>query len=155
MTTKLSKAQQAERDAAIMELRSIFPPNSTVSVVLRHVSRSGMERAISVISPDLRDVSWLVARATGFKMHGAHEGLKVGGCGMDMGFHVVYSLSRTLYGAEGGYTCNGIKPYDANYNTNANYCRSNDHVNERGASSNYTPGRVHSDGGYALSSRWL
>lgn len=153
MATKLSKAQQAERDAAIVELRSTFPPNSTVTVVLRHVSRSGMERAISVIGPDLRDVSWLVARATGFKMHGKHEGLKVGGCGMDMGFHVVYTLSRTLYGD--GYTCSGIKPYDAEYNTNKGYCRSNDHVNERGVNSDYTPGRAHSDGGYALSSRWL
>jgi len=32
--------------------------------------------------------------------------LRVGGCGMDMGFHIVYSLSLALYGSanDGGYT---------------------------------------------------
>ena len=85
------------RDEALADLREIFPVGTEVRTILRHASRSGMTRAISVISPDLRDVSYLVSRVTGFKMDPKYEGLKVGGCGMDMGYHVVYSLSRALY----------------------------------------------------------
>lgn len=141
---KLTKTQQAERDLAILSLREMFPPNSTVTVLLRHVSQSGMMRAISVLHNE-RDVSWLVSRATGFKFNTRWDGLTVTGCGMDMGFHLIYSLSRALYGTPGAYVCNG--PSDG-YETR---CYSNDHSN--GAP--YVAGAVHSDGGYALYSRWL
>ena len=90
------------KDEALADLREIFPVGTEVRTILRHASRSGMTRAISVISPGLRDVSYLVSRVTGFKMDPKHEGLKVGGCGMDMGYHVVYSLSRALY-RDAGY----------------------------------------------------
>ena len=143
---RLTKTQQAERDAAIEQLRAIFPPNTTVPVVLRHVSRSGMMRAISVLTPDAVDVSWLVARATGFKFNDRYDGLTVGECGLDMGFHVVYTLARTLYGTPGAYVCNGH-----DYGSGETVCHSNDHNN----GADYTPGRVHSDGGYALTSRWV
>ena len=141
---KLTKSQQNERELAILSLREMFPPNSTVTVLLRHVSQSGMMRAISFIH-EQRDVSWLVARATGFKFNSRWDGLTVTGCGMDMGFHLVYSLSRTLYGSPGAYVCKGATDgYEGR-------CHSNDHSN--GAP--YVAGAVHSDGGYALSSRWL
>ena len=150
--SKLTKAQQAERDLAILTLREMFPPNTTVTVLLRHVSQSGMSRAISVLHNE-RDVSWLVARATGFKFNQRWGGLTVTGCGMDIGFHLVYSLSRALYGEPGAYVCNGDRGYDpVTYQSNGNTrCASNDHSN--GAP--YVAGAVHSDGGYALSSRWL
>jgi hypothetical protein len=39
--------------------------------------------------------------------NGGSRAVRVGGCGMDMGFHLVYTLSRTLYkstdGADAGY----------------------------------------------------
>jgi hypothetical protein len=28
---------------------------------------------------------------------GGYNGIKVGGCGMDMGFHVIYNISKTLF----------------------------------------------------------
>lgn len=95
MTIKRFTAE--EIDEARDSLRDYFPIGSTVSTVLRHVSRSGMERAISVLAPNCYDVSHLVARATTFNLHHKHQGLKIGGAGMDMGFHVVYDLSHTLY----------------------------------------------------------
>ena len=39
----------------------------------------------------------LVARACGFTYDRRREALKIGGCGMDMGFHVVSTLSRVLF----------------------------------------------------------
>lgn len=64
--------------------------------------------------------------------------LKVGGCGMDMGFPVVYNLSATLF--RDGFDCIGKG------------CPSNDHSN---GDRNYEPHRHAHAGGYALSSRWL
>lgn len=87
----------ADRAAAIARLREIYPVGSTVHTVIRYVSASGMTRAISVISPDLDDISHLVARATGNKIHPKHYGIRVTGCGMDMAFGLVYELGRVLY----------------------------------------------------------
>lgn len=137
MATKIS---QDERDAAIKQLRELFPIGSTVRTVLRHVSRSGMSRAISIIGPDDDDVSYLVVRATGDRFDSRYGGIKVGGCGMDMGYHLVYGLARTLY--RDGFPCAGTS------------CPSNDHSNEW-RNPDWTPGRIHSDPGYALQHRWI
>jgi hypothetical protein len=39
----------------------------------------------------------MASLATGFRLNKNGNGLVVGGCGMDMGFHAVYTLSRILY----------------------------------------------------------
>lgn len=79
------------------------------------------------------------------KIDPKHGGIKIGGCGMDMGFELVYRLSAKLYGyaSKRGYACLGER------------CLSNEHVNgpnpprgERGK------GIRHKDG-YAISQRWL
>jgi hypothetical protein len=58
----------------------------------------------------------------------------MGGAGMDMGFALVYNLSRSLY--PNGFDCIGES------------CPSNDHVNGYNRSH-------HADGGYALQQSWL
>lgn len=112
--------KQAE---SIIHLRSMVSPGDTVYTVLRHVSQSGMTRGIDVYVLGMekrgdREVPvpiWI----TGYVGHAIGDpqpldyweksrGLKIGGCGMDMGFHVVYSLSRVLFpeghdGKDGGY----------------------------------------------------
>ncbi len=139
-----------EKAKAIEQLREMFPPGSTAHTILRHCARSGMTRWISVVHND-EDVSWLVARALGEKANQQHDGIKVGGCGMDMGFHLVYSLSSVLY--PDGFDC--IDPGEG-YRRG---CPSNDHSNYRDSNE---PGRRladmprhHSSGGYAVSQRWL
>ena len=105
-----SKAAQkdCEKMEAIHNLRRLLKPGSTVWTNLRSVSSSGMSRHISLHTishgrwhgkpeTDLRDISGMVARALDYKQ-GDHDGaLVVGGCGMDMGFHVVHTLSYTLH----------------------------------------------------------
>lgn len=141
----MTEAQKAERAEAIERLREILKPGDTVHTILRHVSRSGMQRSISCIILDKdgpHEIDWLVRQAMGEKIDRTNGGIKVGGCGMDMGFHLVYSLSRTLF--RNGFRCAGEK----------RRCPSNDHSNTP-----YPPrkgGRMkHSDGGYALNHRWL
>jgi hypothetical protein len=99
-----------EAEAARSRLRELLPPGSTVYCVLRHVSRSGMSRAISfyaIVDGEPRWLSGYIARALIYEEDGKplypmskrHESSNVvGGCGMDMGFAVVYDLSYALHG---------------------------------------------------------
>ena len=88
-----------KRDA-IMRLRKLAPKGSTIYCVLRHVSRSGMSRRISFYAIHKGELVYLdgyIARLGHFKLHPTKDGLKVDGCGMDMGFHVVYSTARQVW----------------------------------------------------------
>jgi hypothetical protein len=140
MTTKVDKARQAE---AIDELRAMLPPGSEVKTILRHCSRSGMSRSISVVI-DGEDLTWLAARAMGEKFD-RYGGITRGGCGTDMGFDLVYSLSRRLY--PDGFECIGWS-YDL---PRADRCPSSDHSNHPRETFMYHSG----NGGYALKQRWL
>lgn len=109
---KLSKAKQAERDEAIQKLRAWFPKGSTVYTNVEHVSRSGMMRHISVWGyrrdeegkiamdpngePYRVHPNYAVSTALGWSM--ARDAVKVSGCGMDMCFHLVYTLSHVIHG---------------------------------------------------------
>ena len=135
METK-KQIREREQTEARDKLREMVKPGDTVQTILRHVSRSGMQRAISVVI-DGEDYSWLVARACGFTLHPKYEGLKVDGCGMDMGSSVVYELSYALH--PNGFECIGEK------------CPSNDHSN---GDRDYSP-HHHASGGYALRQGWL
>lgn len=87
---------------AIDQLRSILTPGMTVHTILRHTSRSGMQRRISavVVRPDgsIYRLDHLIAKTELFRPYGNGPGLKVQGAGMDMGFHLVYKLGRLVLG---------------------------------------------------------
>lgn len=135
--TAVRKQGQQE---AITRLRETLKPGDTVYTVVRHVSRSGMSRSISVVQlqdGEIFDWTLAVARALDERIDQNHDGVKVGGCGMDMGFHLVYELSHVLF--RDGFDCIGEG------------CPANDHNN---GDRNYAPHK-HSDPGYALKQRWL
>lgn len=142
--SRYSKAQIAEARGKLLE---ILKPGDTVYTVLRHVSRSGMRRRISLFyfkAADHGEVSplWLDGYAAQVLdlQHPADskagDGLSIDGAGMDMGFHLVYSLSRVLFN---GY-CDG-SPRG----------KRGRHVPH----SNNGPACEYRDGGYALQHRWL
>jgi hypothetical protein len=81
----------------------------TVFTVLRHVSKSGMYREISVVIPVTSingavrsfvhpsyTVSGLLNRS--YSENNGHNSVVCKGCGMDMGFDLIYNLSAVLYG---------------------------------------------------------
>lgn len=45
----------------------------------------------------IRSIGWLAARAMGDKFDSDRQGIKISGCGQDMGFALVYSLGSTLW----------------------------------------------------------
>jgi len=99
-TLTASAGKEARKQYARKMLRSMLTPGQTVHCVLRSKSASGMSRRISLFIVDsdceLRNIDNLTADATVFK-HSDKGGLVVTGCGMDMGFHLVYSLGYALW----------------------------------------------------------
>lgn len=140
----MTKAQDKrdDRDQAIESLQKLVKPGDTVFTMLRHVSQSGMSRDISLLAPITWDngrkgivnISSLAARAVGFRMAKNGNAIKMGGCGMDMGFSAVYSLGSVLYPE-------GPEAFDRN-----------------GRDRNRAPGGTGLDaidGGYSLNQAWL
>ena len=111
---KMTKKEKDEaKKHAIEFLTKTLKPGDTVYTVLKHVSQSGMTRLISayiVVDGRIVDISWHISHVLDW--HRAENGgVKVGGCGMDMGFHMVYSLSYVLFKndnnkSDAGYTLN-------------------------------------------------
>ena len=142
--THIYDTEQVEE--ARSQLRELLPPGSTVQTILRHTSRSGMTRAISPVV-DGEDISWLVVRAVpGFRFDDRYGGIKRSGCGMDMGFSLVYTLSQALY--PNGFECIGERETETGW---IKRCPSNDHSN---GDRDYSP-HHHASGGYALQQAWL
>ena len=96
---KYSKTEQAESLARLQEL---CPPGTTIYTIVRHVSRSGMSRNISLfvmVDGTPEPITFHAARVLGWPSVNRPEwALKVGGCGMDMCFHTVHSLSYAIHG---------------------------------------------------------
>jgi hypothetical protein len=108
MTKPLSKkaAAELERSEARERLLSNYlNETSTVYTVLRTRSSSGLSRTISLLvanGNEITDITYLAAKALGDKLVEAngHRAIRMQGGGMDMGFHLVYSLSSVLFAGE-------------------------------------------------------
>lgn len=112
-------------------------PGDKVHIILRNISRSGMSRRMDfyLLRKDrLIYITGHVAKLTGYRQH-TDGTLKVGGCGMDMGFAVVYDLSSRLFPR--GY-----------YLQKDEWPRNNDKIIK-------ATGIDASGGGYALTHEWI
>jgi hypothetical protein len=96
--TKTEK--QTERAEALASLKKMIKAGDTVYTTVKRVSASGMSRAIScyIVSKDKRivELDWYISRVSDRKIH-KNGGVIIGGCGMDMGFAMVYNLGRAMY----------------------------------------------------------
>ena len=156
MTTR--RYTKDETREALNYLRAELTPGRTVYTKLTHVSRSGMSLSIECYlaqgRDNLTDITWQVARATNARLDNNHGGIVTQGCGMDMGYALVYGLGRTLY--TDGVPCTGSRGYDPHtYETthDAPRCKSNEHVND--GTLPYSRDVIHRDGGYALNQIWI
>lgn len=139
----MNTKKQAQIDA-IKDLQELLKPGDTVYTQLKHVSSSGMSRIIGLVvirDNEPRHIGYLVSKALDMRYDRNKEGIKISGCGMDMGFAIVYDLGRTLF--RDGFMCAVDK--------DGKRCTSNDHSN---GDRDYTSHK-HKDGGYALNHRWL
>ena len=90
-----------ERQHALQTLKAFLNKGDTIYYNVKHVSRSGMSRNIQFfwIDTDRRParITWLMSELLGYK-HQNDGTIKVRGCGMDMGFHVISQLSVDIFG---------------------------------------------------------
>ena len=97
--TRNTKVTAEERADIITELREKLPENTTIYTTVHTVASSGMSRTMTVfavVDGDVRNLNYRVAQL-GIGKLTKDDQIRVSGAGMDMGFHVVYSLSRVLY----------------------------------------------------------
>ena len=94
------KYSKDEIENARKNLKELLKPGDTVYTILRHVSRSGMSRSISMFvvkKNEHIDVTYWASRVLEDRIDQRNNGIVTTGCGMDMGFHLVYNLSWTLF----------------------------------------------------------
>lgn len=131
--TKKEARELHER--AINRLRSVIKPGDTIDCILRNCSASGMTRQISLYhkGENITFEAASVLEENPYNEFRGQRAIKVGGCGMDMGFDLVYRLSRRLFP-------DGFIPAEAGRTTGRNGTDAAD---------------LDTDGGYALTHRWL
>ena len=119
LTDKQLVAAQLESEAKA-HLIELFAGDDkpNIRTVIRHVSSSGMSRDISVFyakDNQILNITYSVAKAIGWQLveRNGSRAIKVGGCGMDMGFHLVYTLSSVLY--------RGTTEFDPGYHLSQNW----------------------------------
>ena len=151
-----------EQEEFIARLRETLKPGDTVYTTVKHVSRSGMQRSINVFFIEKDTPRWLsywVAKALGWGFDDKREAVKVGGCGMDMGFHLVYELSGLLF--PDGFDCVGGKCPSADHSNRLKPPKGTclDHVKrENGVCHDKNCKPWHHEkhqGAYALKQRWI
>lgn len=126
----MAKVSKQEYQEQLDRLKEWLPPGSTLYTILEHVSRSGMQRTIRVVLPTIEGTTvesadpqtrkagdyirrdslraeflhpnHAVSVITGYTRDNGRgrEGVKIGGCGMDMGFALVNHVSEKLYGGK-------------------------------------------------------
>ena len=102
---KLSKREQQlmDRNYAIEQLLTHYVnAGDTVYSILRKVSSSGMTRHYSLVvarNGKIDDITYYAAKAIGWTLleSTGHRAIKVQGCGMDMSFHLISTLSAVLF----------------------------------------------------------
>lgn len=112
-TVVIRKEKNEEKEYAKTYLLSMLNKQErpTLYTSLKHVSSSGISREMKVLLADggeIVDVTWYAGKlgVGTLKERNGQRVIRVNGGGMDMGFHVVYSISAMLYGYEerGAYT---------------------------------------------------
>ena len=105
MNATLSKKQEREleKEKAREDLRALMAGDErpVIGTILRHCSASGMSRDISLYYKD-NNITYLAGVAMGDNVRSSNgfNAIRVSGCGMDMGFHLVYNLSTVLFCAD-------------------------------------------------------
>ena len=100
MSTKTIKEDQGY---AVERLLSFYlKEGDRVYTLNRHTSASGMSRDLSLFvarEGEVMNITYYAAHALGRKLveRNGSRAIRVSGCGMDMGFHTVYTLASVLF----------------------------------------------------------
>ena len=88
--------KEAERQESLEALRKLVKPGDTIFTKLDHVSRSGMSRRITpLILNDGNPIYLGYHAGRVLQSRTEDHSVTMSGCGMDMGFELVYVLLGT------------------------------------------------------------
>lgn len=109
MTKTKQKTNELQSTKGVLKKMLTAPgiKKETIYTAINHVSASGMSREISfyIAGKDgIENINYYIKEILGHRF--GKRGLRIHGAGMDMGFAVVYDLSRVLY--PDGFKVNGI-----------------------------------------------
>jgi hypothetical protein len=112
--TKIKLNPNLTKDQAELVKSCGIKSGMTIYTSLKHVSKSGMTRAIGIHvvnkkTGDILQLNYLAVKLGVGNLNKKHGGITQTGCGMDMGFDLVYRLSRKIFGSsnsDGGYQLN-------------------------------------------------
>ena len=105
-TTSKKEQQKLDRDYSIEQLLTHYVNGGdTIYTILHKVSSSGMTRHYSLAvarNNKIENITYYAAHALGWSLSesNGYRTIKVQGCGMDMSFHLVSSLSAVLFHGE-------------------------------------------------------
>jgi hypothetical protein len=102
MSSKIERGKEIEAQGYLLEC---IREGDTIYTVLLSVSSNGMNRHIMTVirtEKGVRNISRLIAQALGMKFNNDKNCISISGCGMDMGFSIVYDLGSVLFNA--GYS---------------------------------------------------
>lgn len=99
------KVSKTEQNEAFETLHKMLKPGDTVYTIVERVSKSGMSRVIRVVlmkcgdnnEPYTLHPNYSISKLLGLTRPEKCEGMKIDGCGMDMGFQIVYLLGMALW----------------------------------------------------------
>ena len=108
----MNKQELKKQEAKTNLLANYIKPDTTLLIVIKSVSASGMCRRMRVLV-DNHDISYLIADLCDLSIN--NTGLKITGCGMDMAFWLANQITYNLFGKvektnsynEAGMTGNG------------------------------------------------
>ena len=100
MFTLNKKERAKRRERSLATLRDLLPVGSHVYTILVSCASNGMSRRIDLYTVRDNEPIFLTGYVSHVLDYGHSRsgGLVVGGCGMDMGYHLVNSLSYALHG---------------------------------------------------------
>ena len=96
----MEKLSNERREELVKMLKSYFKKDSTAFCSLKSVSSSGGYRHIQILASKknkIYNLSYYVAELCGFSWKENTSSVGVSGGGMDMGFHIVNTLSYYLF----------------------------------------------------------
>lgn len=101
---KITTIVPTDKETAIKDLKALLNASGTkkrtIYCKVKHISRSGMYRLMDfyVSSKDgIQCINWYIEKLGTYKRKKNDYSIAVSGCGMDMGFAVVYDIGQTLY----------------------------------------------------------
>lgn len=95
-------------EQCVKALREFVNPGQTVYISVKHVSSSGLSRQLRVYvvrNGEIVDITYRVSKILDWRLNDNYN-LVVSGCGVDIGFHTVYSLSSKLF--PDGFKVDGV-----------------------------------------------